>query len=547
MLAACGGGGGGGDKDWYYHFICNGDSECLSLNPLPDGTESGTLNQGPGQGGESSCNSLLTFGNINWNIPPAQQWCDHSSGLNPPGGFVPTISGFTPSTGAPGDTVTITGTHFPTSASAVTVTIAGVQAAVTNATSTQLTVTVPTMGNATGPIVVTTSGGSATSADTFSVVVPNPLGTSPIKKIAPGYTHACAILADDSVKCWGTNDFGQLGDGGTSVHTGAVTVAGVSNPLDIAVGRSFSCGIFTANPGDASGPVRCWGKGTSGQLGDNSNASSASTVAVSSITNAIQISARANHACAVLSTGYVKCWGEGTSGQLGNNALDNSPVPVTVGGTGPDNYDVVDVNGNPAVTKAFQVSAGDEHTCARVSSSAGSAGLKVKCWGATNHGELGNGAAFCQVNTICDPKGPNPNPQYVSNVTFAAQLAAGAHHTCVLMVSSGNVRCWGEGSSGQLGANTYTHSSTFVTVYNISGSTAISSGSNFSCAEHSSALKCWGANDVGQLGNGTNDNASTPQLVTVIGAGAFTPASLMGGDKATCMKLAADDTAFCFP
>ena len=83
FLAACGGGGGTpAEPNWYYHFICNGDSECLSTNfaSAPYGTSS----QGPGQGGQSGCNGLMTFGNINWNIPPAQQWCDNSPGFAAP-------------------------------------------------------------------------------------------------------------------------------------------------------------------------------------------------------------------------------------------------------------------------------------------------------------------------------------------------------------------------------------------------------------------------------------------------------------------------------
>jgi len=219
--------------------------------------------------------------------------------------------------------------------------------------------TVPSMGNATGPISVTTLAGNAISSASFTVIVPNPLGNAAIRKIAPGYTHTCALLADDTVRCWGSNDFGQLGDGTTSPSSAAVSVAGVTNPVDIAVGTSFSCGIFGASSGASSGSVKCWGLGTSGQLGDNTNASSATPVPVSSVSTASQISARANHVCALLTSGQVVCWGEGTSGQLGNNSTSNSPVPVAVVGTGPDNYAVVNAQGQPASTKAFQVTAGD--------------------------------------------------------------------------------------------------------------------------------------------------------------------------------------------
>lgn len=85
VVAACGGAGGSSsDSGWYYHFICNGDSQCQQLNFTPNNASSGTSSQGPGVGGQSGCNSLMNFGRINWNIPPAQQWCDNSPSLNAP-------------------------------------------------------------------------------------------------------------------------------------------------------------------------------------------------------------------------------------------------------------------------------------------------------------------------------------------------------------------------------------------------------------------------------------------------------------------------------
>lgn len=81
-LGGCGGGGGGApaEPNWYYHFVCNGDQACLSTNFA--GAQSGTSSQGPGQGGVSGCNGLMNFGRINWNIPPAQQWCDSTPDLS---------------------------------------------------------------------------------------------------------------------------------------------------------------------------------------------------------------------------------------------------------------------------------------------------------------------------------------------------------------------------------------------------------------------------------------------------------------------------------
>lgn len=106
-LASCSGGaggGGGGELEWYYHFICNGDSDCLSTNFA--GAASGTSRQGPGQGGLSGCNGLLNFGRSFWSIPPAQQWCDNSQDLNPPP--VPAVSvTLSPSTIDAGESATL--------------------------------------------------------------------------------------------------------------------------------------------------------------------------------------------------------------------------------------------------------------------------------------------------------------------------------------------------------------------------------------------------------------------------------------------------------
>jgi len=533
FLAGCSSGGsggssGGGTTYWYADWYCTG-SQCAAVM----GGYSGTA--GPFSS-SAEC----------------EQWrqtyiLTSSCSTNPGGGggAPPTISDFTPKSGAPGISVTITGSNFPTNISDITVTVSGVTASVTSATSTQLVIMIPAMGNLTGPISVTTPSGNVISAASFTVIVPNPIANLAIKKIAPGYSHTCAILADDSVKCWGSNESGQLGDGTTTTPSGAVAVGGVANPIDIAVGISFSCGVFGAAPGDPSGSVQCWGKGTSGQLGNNANANSATPVPVTSLSTVIQISARANHVCALLSSGQIMCWGDGSSGQLGNGSTSNASIPVAVQGTGPDDYSIVNAQGQPASTKAFQVSAGDAHTCARVSTSNGSAGLGVKCWGATNHGELGNGAALCEVNTICDPKAPNPVPQYVSQMTSAVLMAAGAHHTCTV-ITNGQLRCWGQGDKGQLGNNSNTHSSTAVVVFNIPSATMTSAGSEFSCASAGGALKCWGGNNNGQLGNGGTSDSSIPVTATAVAAGTFDPTTLMGGDQKTCMKLA-DNTSFCFP
>jgi IPT/TIG domain len=166
LAAGCG--GGASSNDWYYHWNCNGDSECLALNPGAVNQPSGTV--GPEAGGLSGCNSLMTFGTKFWNIPPATQSCDNSPTTPlPPPPPAPTITSFTPVTGSPGSSVTITGTNF---SSGSTVSINGISAGVTSASATQILITIPAMGSYTGPFVVTAPGGSVTSGSSFSVTVP---------------------------------------------------------------------------------------------------------------------------------------------------------------------------------------------------------------------------------------------------------------------------------------------------------------------------------------------------------------------------------------
>lgn len=156
LLSGCG--NGSSSSDWFYHWNCNGDPECLATNP--GSTPSGTADEG----NQTSCDQLLTFGNQFWGIPPATQSCDQDPNGSSGGGNTVTISGFTPASTAPGNNVTITGSGFPTSG--LTVTLNGVACAVVSATSTQIVITVPAMGNFTGPLVV--SGVSSTGS--FSVL-----------------------------------------------------------------------------------------------------------------------------------------------------------------------------------------------------------------------------------------------------------------------------------------------------------------------------------------------------------------------------------------
>lgn len=164
LLAGCGGGGGsssgGGSGDWFFVWNCNGDSECLMTNAA--GTPSGSLDEGPD---ESACTPLVTFAQQFWGSAAT-----YACTQNPNGGgssAAPTLTGFSPSSTAPGNTITIAGTNF---ASGDTVTINNLNCAITTISSTQIVCTVPAMGNFIGNISITTSGGTITSSSSLTVV-----------------------------------------------------------------------------------------------------------------------------------------------------------------------------------------------------------------------------------------------------------------------------------------------------------------------------------------------------------------------------------------
>jgi hypothetical protein len=159
LLSGCGAADAGSQPDWYYHWNCNGDSQCLATNPT--GAASGTLDEGPV---ETDCTELQEFSSRNWNMPPATDSCNQDPNGGSGSTAAVTISGFSPASTAPGTNVTIDGSGFPTSG--LTITVNGIAVTVVSATSTEIVITLPGMGNFTGPIIVD----GVSSTDSISVV-----------------------------------------------------------------------------------------------------------------------------------------------------------------------------------------------------------------------------------------------------------------------------------------------------------------------------------------------------------------------------------------
>ena len=328
--------------------------------------------------------------------------------------------------------------------------------------------------------------------------------------IAAGSDHTCALLASGSARCWGADGSGQLGNG-TSPNDpripGAVT--GLTNAVAIAAGGSHTCALL------ANGTASCWGLNTSGQLGDDTTTRQLSPVPVRNLTNAVAIGVGkglfgVSHTCALLADGSARCWGSNGSGQLGDGTTSRKLTPNPVSG------------GGGSVT-ARDVAAGSSHTCAVRANST------VACWGLNSSGQLGDGGASGPLSRV---------PLSVPGLVNAVAIAAGSFHTCVL-VSDGNVRCWGDNQFGQLGDGGASGplSRVPVSVSGLANAVAIAAGHEHTCALLADGTaRCWGDNSIGQLGDGTNTNRSTPGPLPAGNLGNV--AAIAPGRDHTCLLLA---------
>lgn len=305
-------------------------------------------------------------------------------------------------------------------------------------------------------------------------------GVSDAVAIAAGLSHTCIAHATGKVSCFGVNTFGQLGDGTTTRSSKAVEVKNITSAKAIAGGNSTTCALL------ADKTVMCWGYNGSGNLGDGTKTAASTPVKVKNLANATAVAAAADHSCAIVEGGRVYCWGGNKTGQLGIGSLDPAPAPTELKG----------------LSDIEQVATAQDFSCAREKSG------RVYCWGANDKGQLGNGTAT---------EAPNPSPVLVSGLTDAKWIWAGFEHACAVRVTGGIV-CWGFAGQGQLGSGSVdasASSATPVAVKNIVAARRVSTGGDRSCAVTSDNKGfCWGSNGLGQLGNGTINLTYTPTPIS---------------------------------
>jgi alpha-tubulin suppressor-like RCC1 family protein len=363
---------------------------------------------------------------------------------------------------------------------------------------------------------------------------------------ARGGGHACALLADRSVRCWGSNDSGQLGTGATDAGASPryeptpKQVRGIANATGVTAAGHGISGTTCVVSG--SGDVACFGSDAWGQLGRASGLSNdphpdpevidglhaksvtlANTFALavdtedrlwswgtndaSQLARAVavpdagppNVPARAAlvstpvRSCAGTSTngfvvgngGDLLSWGGGTSNQLGrtSSALAD-PNPRAI-----------------AISAVTGVAAGNEHACAMSEGD-------VHCWGRNEHGQLGTGR---QAEALLPARAVLPGSVY------AVALAAGGNNTCII-TSNGDLYCWGANESGQLGASVGRSQAAPTRIPGLAEQVVeVALMDEAICALlRGGSVACWGDNLLGQLGRGSRDLGPHAEAAPVV-------------------------------
>ncbi len=424
-------------------------------------------------------------------------------------------------------------------------------------------------------------------------------GITNATQIALGGQHSCVILTDQTVKCWGRNFYGQLGNASTTDSNTPVTVSGINNAIELSAGNQHTCALlsdatvkcwgyatydYTSTPTSIAGltnvsqitsatnticakmsdsTIKCWGEGGFGELGDGNITDSSTPVSVSGISNAAQVVGTYNSVCARLSTKEVKCWGRRSNGAVGDGDRSGTTASTPVSVVGIDNAvllgsgvggaSVCALTEDPAIycwgkgadtlinqglakgseinslSNVAEVAPGEsENICVRFTDGT------ARCWGDNYNGQLGN-------NTVVPSFGEKVTAEdsaSVSGLSNVAEVTTGNNFSCARLTDN-TVKCWGLGTSGQLGNGTTTTSSVPVSVSGLSNVAQIGAGDSFACALLSNqTVKCWGSGTY--LGDGVNSTTSTPVTVSISGVTA-----LSVGYRHTCALLS-DNTVKCW-
>ena len=347
-------------------------------------------------------------------------------------------------------------------------------------------------GSSTTTTSTTDTGGSTTDtggSTTTHTPAPGPALLSSVVKITAGSSHTCAMLADGTAKCWGSNGSGQLGDGTTSSRNYPINLnSGASPIIDIDASNFRTCVVL------ADGTAKCWGFDAANVFASGNTSSTSYTY--SGFDNATKIDL-GNYSACKLKDNSSQCWGRknGTYSNVlqtvaGTEHICNLNTDKTVScyGSSPNGE-----TSSGSISNASSISSNGQHTCAVMESGT------VKCWGLNSQGQIGDGT----TNRPWTSK-------EVMNLGSVTKIDTSYRHSCAIL-SDQTVKCWGMNSSGQLGHGFQNFYETASTVIDINDAIDIAVSDSHSCALLSNqTVKCWGGNPYGQLGNKNNNDSLSP-------------------------------------
>ncbi|MCL2049378.1 MAG: hypothetical protein FWG87_11710 [Defluviitaleaceae bacterium] len=277
--------------------------------------------------------------------------------------------------------------------------------------------------------------------------------------------HNAALRADGTVWTWGYNGFGQLGNGTITDRYTPIRANGLSDVTAISTGYYHTVALKD------NGTVWAWGHNEYGQLGDGTTTNRNSPVQVTSLSNVRAISAGAWHTAALKDDGTVWIWGHNGSAQLGLGDVTDRHTPVQVAG----------------LSDVKAVSASGGHTVALKNDGT------VWAWGWNDFGQVGDGTTVSVRYT----------PVKVTSLDNVTTISGQYGHT-VAIKNDGTAWAWGNNEYGQLGDGTTTNRNTPVQITSLDTVTAISAGGYYTVAlKYDGTVWTWGFNWEGQLGDGT--------------------------------------------
>jgi len=295
-----------------------------------------------------------------------------------------------------------------------------------------------------------------------------------VVSVVGGSGHLCALLDDGTVRCWGFNGFGPVGDGTTNNRELPTPVCAsgsgtncpkLRNVVALSLGSAFSCALID------NGTVYCWGSNDLGQLGDSSttghytpalvcNGGSGASCGGAPLSDVVAIAAQAVSTCALTSNGQVLCWGSDNAGQLGDGDLDrvprNSTLPQPVCESGSRS------GGDCApLDHVVALSSRAAAVCAIRDDGANRYDGELWCWGDNFSEELGDGldgnASSETARHVPLPVCGNGSHSHLDcepltgvRAVALAGDSSGTSHSCALL-ADGGVRCWGSNANFKLG------------------------------------------------------------------------------------------------